>query len=287
MMKSTLITPGREDLTQLAQNQFTSAMTQCNTCAPYHAIWPYLRITGAVGGVEADEPFLQPLLQSVLTHGVHNILLAGSADSGVTALVHRAMLKYEHSARLTVIDRCATPLRSCQEYAQNQGIELATIQDDMAMMSLCECADLVIGHSVLPFIYENERHNVLLKMAKALKPGGHLLLTVRIAPANLEGKAVKTRSPEDMAKFVLQGLAERSIELPCPTPTFLSMVRDFFLHRSYQLSQLSDTSILSNELESIGLGMVDVRPLGHGNNYVSSSVNRAMGWAYVAKKLAN
>lgn len=287
MMKSTSSTLGLEDLKQLAQNQFTSALTECNTCATYHAIWPYLRITGAVGGVEADEPFLQPVLQRVLAHGIHDILLAGSADSGVTALVHRALLKFKKSAHLTVIDRCATPLRSCQEYAQNQGIELTTIQDDLAMMSLSESADLVIGHSVLPFIHEGERRNVLTKMAKALKPGGHLLLTVRIAPANLEVKALQTLSPEEMAQFVWQGLAAHSIELPCPASTFMSMVRDFYMHRSYQLCQFTDTSILSNELESIGLRMVDVRPLGHGNNYVSSSPNRSIGWAYVAQQLAN
>lgn len=286
-MNLTPSTSGLEDLTQLAQNQFKFAISGCSTCASYHAIWPYLRITGAVGGVEADEPFLQPLLNRVLAHGARNILLAGSADSGVMALVYRALLMYKHSARLTLIDRCATPLRACQEYAQSQGIELTTIQEDLAMMSLSECADLIIGHSVLPFIHEGERRNVLSRMAKALTPGGHLLLTVRIAPANLRKDVVQVRSPEEMAAFVLHGLCERSIELPCTELKFTSMVRDFYLHRSYQVSLFRDSSILSNELKSIGLGLVDVCPLGYGNNYAASSDNRSMGWAYIATRLAN
>ena len=279
----TSVTPGLENLAQFQKLQFKSAMAHCATCRTYHAVWPYLRASGAVGGIEADEPFLSPILEELLSRGARDILLAGSADSGVTALVHRALLKQGYAARLTVLDRCLTPLQTCREYAQTQAIDLTTIQADLAAIPLRTEMDLIIGHSVLPFILEDERRGVLSQMASALKPGGHVLLTVRVAPEN-PNKTVRRRLPEEMAQFVTDGLARHSIELPCPKPVFHSLISDFYLHRSYHVYRFTDTNTLKNDLESVGLNVVNVHPLGHGSMDTINAENRPMGWAYVAKR---
>ncbi len=274
------MTTTQENLTAIASQQFKTATLMCGACRSYHAVWPYLRITGAVGGVEADEPFLQPVLELALKPGGQNILLAGSADSGVTALVYRAVQKLGYTANMTVLDRCATPLKTCDAYASGQGIRLSTVQQDLATFEPRGDQDLVMGHSVLPFLYASARRDVLNRLLKALKPGGHLLMTLRVSPQEAHREPAH-RSPQGMADFVVKSLAERGIELPCSDAEFASMVHDFYVHRSFQVTQFNDPELLSQELSALGMRVVDVRPLGFGHAHFKTPVS---GWSYLAVK---
>ncbi|PUE50673.1 hypothetical protein B9Z47_02685 [Limnohabitans sp. 2KL-1] len=276
----------RENLLELARSQFQLAQQHCDECCTYHAIWPYLRIAGAVGGVEADEPFLQPILEDLLQQGRTQILLAGSADSGVTALVHRVCVKLKHPARLTVLDRCMTPVMACQTYAQIHGLDLYGLHANLLSIDLSSKYDLIIGHSVLPFIPSDERRTLLAALAKKLNSNGRVLLTVRISSSqsNAINPHSQQRGPHEMASFVIDQLTSQSIHLPVSSASFHSLVHDYFQHRRHQVSQFTTQETLANDFDAVGLKVQALIPLGYGNSYnVGGQFTdvRSKGWAYV------
>ena len=93
------------DLAELAVEQFAAAHTHCGACRSYHALWPYLRLTHWVGGIEADQAQLVPALSSLLSVAPQRVLIAGSADTGVTALVHHAAGQMARRHQITVVDQ--------------------------------------------------------------------------------------------------------------------------------------------------------------------------------------
>jgi hypothetical protein len=269
----------RENLPDLARSQFQLAQQHCDECCTYHAIWPYLRIAGAVGGVEADEPFLQPILEDLLQQGRTQILLAGSADSGVTAMVHRACIQSHHTAQLTVLDRCMTPLVACQTYGQMQGLDVSVLHADLRKIDLPSKFDLIIGHSVLPLIPPDERRALLADLAQKLTSNGRMLLTVRISSERENSGSFNTakNSPNDKASFVLNQLAAQSMELPLSSSSFHALVYDYFKNRKGQVTRFTAKETLITDLESVGLRAEALIPLGYGNSYDV----RSQGWAYV------
>ncbi len=279
----------REDLVQLAISQFQAAHQNCDHCRIYHAIWPYLRIAGAVGGVEADEPFLQPILQELLLTERSKVLIAGSADSGVTALVARAAAQLGHHVHLTVIDRCLTPLLTCQAYALTQGLDLSFYQANLLNVIFSHKFDLIVGHSVLPFIPAAERRTMLAALANNLTPNGRIMFTVRISSDEDKKNSIILKdglsSPDAMAEFVIKKLESHSISLPVSLSTFHTMVCDYF-QRKLQISQFTSLETLVADFEAVGLQLTHLLPLGYGNPYRMDgnfSGARIKGWAYVVE----
>lgn len=269
----------RENLLELARSQFQLAQQHCDDCCTYHAIWPYLRMAGAVGGVEADEPFLQPILADLFRQDRTRILLAGSADSGVTAMVHRACVKFHHMAQLTVVDRCMTPLVACQTYGHMQGLDVSVLHADLRKTDLPSKFDLIIGHSVLPLIPPDDRRALLAALAQKLTANGRMLLTVRISSEreSSDNFDAPKNSPYDKASMVVDQLAAQSMALPLSSSSFHALVYDYFKNRKLQVTRFTAKETLIADFESVGLRAEALMPLGYGNSYDV----RSQGWAYV------
>lgn len=280
----------RENLAQLARSQYALAQQHCVQCRTYHAIWPCLRIAGAVGGVEADEPFLQPILKELLQAGRSEVLLAGSADSGVTAMVHRAMNPLSHHVRLTVLDRCMTPLMACQSYALTHGLDLSIFQADLLNVELPSKYDLIVGHSVLPFIPTDDRRALLATLTNNLKPNGRVVLTVRISTeksGGAEGVRSSLHSADEMAEFVLNELKSQEMCLPDSHSKVYGMVHDYFRHRKLHICRFTSRETLIEDLNAVGLHVTSLLPLGYGNGYNTEgqlSAGLIKGWAYVVQQ---
>ena len=58
---------------------------------------------------------LESRLAGLFAQGRRHVLIAGSQDTGVLALVARAGAK--HDANITVLDICETPLELCRRFA--------------------------------------------------------------------------------------------------------------------------------------------------------------------------
>jgi trans-aconitate methyltransferase len=205
-------------LPELASLQVELSGRLCATsCRDYHSVWPVLRAARLVGGIDADrQPFLDmlgPLLQNKVGR---RILIAGCADSALLSLVAGVA---PATSRITIIDRCQTPLAVCRQVAA-PGLLLETLQADLLACEPEAPYDLIVCHSLLPFFRDSERRELLKRFAAWLSPGGALILAVRLNQARdpagndpgQTGDWVAVRAAEARTalagKFSMQGLDE-------------------------------------------------------------------------------
>ncbi len=218
------------DLTELARQQFHTAQATCTDCLAYHALWPYMRLTSQVGGVESDAAYLTPLLQGVLGQHPKRVLIAGSADTGVTALIHHAAGASAHLHDITVVDRCDTPLTACRQYGATHGLRITTVQSDLRHLAFHETADVIVGHSILPFLDAAGRHTVLCRLYDALAPGGRMVLTTRLAAPGQSPGTSSLRAPgwaNETRNATRRSLAQQGIELPCADDAFDALLETY------------------------------------------------------------
>src|SRR5712691_5302773 len=105
------VAPYSEPLRELAAEAYEISGRLCGACGDLHALWPYIRLSRASTGVEARESRLQAELRGFFACGLRDVLIAGSQDAGLLALVARAKegARGEHPSNITVLDICETP----------------------------------------------------------------------------------------------------------------------------------------------------------------------------------
>jgi hypothetical protein len=79
-----------EDLRRLAADAYEVSGRLCGSCRDMHALWPYIRLARASTGVEARPSMLERRIADLLAPGGRHVLIAGSQDTGILALVARA-----------------------------------------------------------------------------------------------------------------------------------------------------------------------------------------------------
>jgi hypothetical protein len=107
--------PYSEPLRELAAEAYEISGRLCGACGDLHALWPYIRLSRASTGFELQESRLQAELRSCFARGLRDVLIAGSQDAGLLALVAQAKMRAgaEHPSGITVLDICETPLELC------------------------------------------------------------------------------------------------------------------------------------------------------------------------------
>ena len=165
-------------LPELARLQVELSRRLCaNSCRDYHSAWPVLRAARLVGGIDADRRPLLEILGPLLQNKVgRRILIAGCADSALLSLVAGVA---PATSRITIIDRCPTPLAVCRHVAA-PSLLLETLQADLLACEPEAPYDLIVCHSLLPFFPDSERRALLHRFAAWLSPGGALVLAVRL-----------------------------------------------------------------------------------------------------------
>src|SRR5437588_1188807 len=107
----------REDLLRVAADNFAIANRTCRrSCGHMHALWPYIRLARASTGIEGASSQLEPVLSELIAEGRRGVLIAGSQDTGLLALVARTA--GTNAIEITILDRCASPLESCRGLAK-------------------------------------------------------------------------------------------------------------------------------------------------------------------------
>ena len=164
-------------LVDLARLQMDLSDAMCSAaCRDYHATWPVLRAAGLVGGIDADRQPILDILGPLFRSNVRRILIAGCADSALLSLVAGTI---PATSQITIIDRCPTPLAVCRHVA-SPGLPLTTLQGDLLTCEPDAPYDLIVCHSLLPFLGDTERRDLLRRFATWLSPAGSLILAVRL-----------------------------------------------------------------------------------------------------------
>jgi hypothetical protein len=112
------------------------------------------------------------------------VLIGGCADFGLLSVIHEALGEAVSAARITVADRCETPLALCRLYAGQMGFEVACQRRELQLDPAAGQFDLVLMHSLLSFCAPAERGALLAALASGLAPGGTLLAYQSIRPGS-------------------------------------------------------------------------------------------------------
>jgi hypothetical protein len=210
-----------EDLAGLAALGFRLSSNCAPACRDYHATWTYRRIMGSVGGVEADGPALLPLIRSIdSAPDTRRWLLAGSADSGLLAMVAAGLARPE-TAEFTLIDRCPTPLAVCQAYAETAQLKLTTRLAELMAFEHHQQSDVVIAHSALAFIPPDRQRDVLAHLRGGLRQSGYFVLCTRWGSLTPDPRAREER----VLKALEVALTNGVVSLPEPRPEFEQRLR--------------------------------------------------------------
>ena len=203
----------REDLFAAARIAPALAATHCrpqddgHSCAWYHGSWPVLRALGAINSPGSDDDFLLRALAEGFARGARRVLVSGAADAGMLARVTSA-LPSGHDVRITVLDRCRTPLEHGRRHAEALGIDIDTVCADILDYEADGEFDLICTHSFLTFFPPIARQRLVRRWWRSLRPGGYVITAQRVRPG--ESAAITRFPPEDIAR--LAEAAERGAQ---------------------------------------------------------------------------
>lgn len=240
-----------------ANRAFGLARQYCGACRAYHSLWPYLRLIDPTRGVDSDRPILLPMLREILQPGAQ-VLLAGSADAGIAELVLDAA--GGRPVSLTVMDICETPLRQCEAIAPlPPGTTLRTLRGSITGQPQGGRHDLVVAHSVLSFLPEDQIDAAGQFIAGSLKPGGRLVLTT-----GLTRKRRKSRD-EDYRRHVLSEFDRLGVTFPCDRAEFEGQLDGHIAQRGTRNYAFGDRQELLSWLDRHGMGTAELTTLHRGN----------------------
>jgi SAM-dependent methyltransferase len=204
-------------------------------CLNYHRIRPSLRQLGLSAEPEDQRSFLFPALVDALSAGGTRLLISGSADEAMAAMVFEAAEEAKKIAEISVIDRCATPLALTEAFAQALGTAILTAQSDILEYETDHPFDLIVTHSFLGQFAPDARKQLMEKWFELLRPGGRVVTVARLRPSSevrsFLGDApirladeVRRRAfahtdelgsgPEELAQAALQYAQQRSRSFP-------------------------------------------------------------------------
>ena len=165
-------------------DQDAGLVTRCgDTCLPYHRGWLLLQHLGLISGLASERGYMAETIRLLAaSRPLGSILIAGCADFGLLSVVHEALGTAVGRTRITVIDRCDTPLALCRHYAAEMGFEVAFRRHEILSLPPEGRYDLVLMHSLLSFCGAEDRCRLMNNLGLPLVPGGILLAYQSIRP---------------------------------------------------------------------------------------------------------
>lgn len=210
-----------ENLEALAPEAYEISERFCGDCKNFHSLWPYLRLARASGG-DVGEPLIVSTLKKLLLKGDRNILVAGCADTGLLAVVAGAAAR---GTKITLLDRCMTPLELCRRFAHRWSLSIETIHCDLMKLSVRSYYDIVLAHALLQFIPSESHIEVVSRMRRSLRADGRLLIAFRTS-SHITGSLLHEYQ-DSYRKNVIEQLESINVELPQPHGEFYRRLGEY------------------------------------------------------------
>lgn len=206
-----------EDLSGNLARVSEIARRNCNGCADYHVGYVARRLTkdraGRTSNRDAFVRFAATHLKAFSTSQEPlQILIAGAADSGLPAIAAMAAdaagPDILERLRMTVVDRCATPLELSKIYGERAQIPIEVACADLVASKMDIPADLIFVQSLFHHIAEEHHVSILKRMARCLKPAGMIMFSTSVGGKSKEFQ-LKQRLDEEEA--ILRLITEEGI----------------------------------------------------------------------------
>jgi ubiquinone/menaquinone biosynthesis C-methylase UbiE len=158
-----------------------------------------------------EESLLQLLGQAVgdtpapLRAPLHapRFLLSGSSDETLLRVVESACRRH-CAAHITVLDTCATPLALMQAYADEAGLEIATVQADILEFFNDAQFEIILTHAFMGNFDDVQRSRLLARWRGLLADGGRIVTIQRVRSAHTP--PIVSFSQRQAADFVAAAL---------------------------------------------------------------------------------
>jgi len=244
-----------ENLSVLAREAYQISDRLCGDCRNFHSLWPYLRLAKASGG-DVSEPLIGSTLKQLLLKGDRAILVAGCADTGLLAVVARSAAP---GTKITLLDRCMTPLELCRRFAQHWSLSIETIHCDLMNFSARSCYDIAFAHALLQFIPSEFRMDVITRIRQSLRPNGRLLIAFRTS-SHIEG-ALLHEYQDSYRKNIIEQLESRNVELPEPRKEFYRRLEEYSEERRKREGAHQSYEEVEELLKAAGFEIESINPI--------------------------
>jgi SAM-dependent methyltransferase len=186
------------------------------------------------------------------------VLIAGSADSGILALVARAAA--DRGANIAVLDICETPLELCRSFVARWSLPIETIRQDLRDLQIERRFDIVLVHGTLHFISADRRLDVLKRLQRAIRPGGRLVLLFNTGHAVAAGLARESRT--GYASWVADELNRLNVPLPESEAAFRARLEAHSRRREAREGAFAEPGEVEALLETAGFNIDDCSEIG-------------------------
>lgn len=226
-------------------------------CLYYHRIRPLLRRLGLASEPEDHRAFMFPAIVAALGEAGRRVLVSGSADEAMAAMVVEAGQAAGVTPDITVVDLCATPLLLNAAFGAAHGVAIATERSDILGYRSPACFDLIVTHSFLGVFAPAQRRSLMSRWHDLLRPGGRLVTVARLRPRG-ESRRFSDRAAADLAEEARRRTSSSAATLGLPAHEIAAAVLDYARHRapSHPLRSLDELSAL---VSGAGLEPVQVR----------------------------
>lgn len=142
-------------------------------CAWYHGSWQFLRLMDIASSPHWHADFYRRWLADSTPRG--DCLVSGTSDYTMAAFLVDA-----GSTRITVADRCRTPLLACEWLARRMPVAMETWHTDIRDLRTTGDFGLICSDSFISRADGDGRRELLNAWRRLLAPVGRIVTTVRI-----------------------------------------------------------------------------------------------------------
>jgi hypothetical protein len=218
-----------EPLRESAPLAFETAMAVCphdSACQAYHAIWQYLRLADVARSVRVDGPIYVAVAERLARAGrLRRVLITATADYSMLAHLAYGARLAGTEVEFTILDRCASPLRLNEWYADRNGLDVRTIQVDVLEHEDHGDYDLICTHSLLTRLAPADRAHLFTQWRTWLAHDGRICFSNRLWSEHwhLTQQELDQASAK-MADKAIGMLARNGIPLPCPADDITKLI---------------------------------------------------------------
>ena len=214
---------------ELAPQHCSADARNGGTCAWYHGTVDYLRLLGVMSSPAEDCGFLMPAFARLAADpAFRRVLVSGAGDCAMLGQLVSGFRSAAAEPSVMLIDRCATPVRLNEWFAERLELPLETAVVGILDFDSAETFDLICTHCFLGYFTPDERVRLFAKWFSLLRPGGTVVTVnpIRDTPDHgfLGFSAAQAASFEDRA---LAAARTEPALFPAGEPSLQKRVRAF------------------------------------------------------------
>lgn len=164
---------------EIAKHNCKNSYVDIISCEWYHSAWQYLRVLDKVSSPTWHFDFYYKEFNNILFDGI-KILISGTADYSLLALIHFISQRRNLSTQIWVCDICYTPLAICNFYAERNGFKITTLHTDIKSIEKLKYFDLITTDAFLTRFSFIEKKTVVNKWNMLLCDKGSIVTSVRL-----------------------------------------------------------------------------------------------------------